>query len=53
MSEGREPFHQGGPGVQEGKGDKREEEKVPSIVACPWSQARDELIMTCWKKANK
>lgn len=26
-SEGREAFHQGGPGVQEGKGDKRKEEE--------------------------
>lgn len=26
---------------------------MPSSVACLWSQARDELIMTCWKKPNK
>lgn len=52
-SEGREAFHQGGPGVQEGKGDKERRKKVPSSIACLWSQARDELIMTCWKKPNK
>ena len=26
---------------------------MPSSVACLWRQARDELIMTCWKKPNK
>lgn len=35
------------------EGETEERRKVPSIVACPWRQARDELIMTCWKKPNK
>lgn len=53
MSEGRNLLAKMGHGRRKGWGDRGEEKRVLSAVACLWRQARDELIMTCWKKTTK